>query len=278
MRKAIVFGAAGCLGSRFCEETNLAIHKFDISADKNKSISKCDIRSPTEVIECVRAIDPEIIVNFTGLLHGDFSDLLNTNVTGTYNILKSVSEHNTDIEVILFGSAAEYGNPDNPDFGLSEVDKLNPVSDYGFSKKIQTQLFEYFATKNLKIKLLRIFNYYSENMNPNTVFGALYNQIEQFNNKQIDKITLGDLTAERDFIDVANLIKQINAVINFGNNGEIYNLGTGRSIQLLDIVKKILKEHSIPCDALTLNPDYNSKKSQGVNKIFANVNKLKKLA
>ncbi|MEM4552567.1 MAG: NAD-dependent epimerase/dehydratase family protein, partial [Thermosphaera sp.] len=118
---------------------------------------------------------------------------------------------------------------------ITEADPIDPKSPYGLSKYMGEQIIRmYGRLYGLKYSILRLFNVYGPGQRmeyAGVVSKFVMNAIrgEPF-------IVYGDGTQTRDFIhvlDVARIVEKMISQDVFSN--EIYNVGTGQPISILDL-------------------------------------------
>ncbi len=162
--------------------------------------------------------------------------LIDTNVTGTLNVLNAAADAGVQ-RVVFASSAAVYGDAEaNP---LSEETPLRPSSVYAVTKRAAEQLCEMFnRSGRLQTVVLRLFNVYgpgqlerksqSAMLIPRTIRSLLDGRLISIR---------GDGTQSRDFVyidDVIEMLVRAGQVPNAG--GQIINAGTGMPISINRVV------------------------------------------
>ena len=149
-------------------------------------------------------------------------------------------------KIIQASSAAVYGDIKKLPIKESDAKIEKQLSPYAISKFTSEMYADYYEKLfDIKTVSLRFFNVYGPRQNPNSVYsGVISKFVKAFQEKGEINI-FGDGKNVRDFIyveDVANtIISLINKKI---NKNAVYNLGTGKGVNLLQMVKileKILK-------------------------------------
>ena len=163
------------------------------------------------------------------------------NVNGTFNILEA-ARINKVKKFVLSSSAAVYGNITQT---CHEQMPCNPESPYGFSKHIDELLCQqYSKVYGLETVVLRYFNVWGPRQNPQGSYAGVVAKFTQ--NIQLNKpITIyGDGLQKRDFIHV-NEVSDANLLLGRSSvgNGEIFNIATGTSITLLDLIEQLKKQY-----------------------------------
>lgn len=160
------------------------------------------------------------------------------NVIGTANMLDAAAQHNVE-NFVFSSSAAVYGAREDI---CTETDPCNPISPYGWSKYIGEHLCRHYGeTTSLRTICLRYFNVFG----PRQKTGV----VAQFRHKMATGtpiIVQGDGTQERDFVSVyavieANLL--VAARSGSCQAGEAFNVASGRSISLLNLIAELQQEY-----------------------------------
>ena len=156
-----------------------------------------------------------------------------------------------------------------------EDSSLNPVSFYGLSKVYQTLLAKtYFLRENVNVFVTRPFNIIGYGISNKLLVGRLISEIEQ-NITSRKKIALGNLDSERDYIDIDDLLKAYELIMERGTPGEVYNIGSGKSIKMLDLLRIFLEVFNIDFKEVEQSKDL--VRRFDVPKIVGDISKLKEL-
>lgn len=255
MKKILVTGGAGFIGSNLCKEllkTDSKIYCLDnlysgslsniepLIKHKNFSFIEQDILEPIELDD----ID-EIYNLACPASPGKYqqSPVYTTKISvlGAINVLELAKKCNSKI---LQASTSEiYGDPlEHPQkedyFG--NVNVVGPRSCYDEGKRCaETLFYDYYREYKVKIKIVRIFNTYGPNfaiddgrVMSNFIVQALQNK---------DITIYGDGSQTRSFCYVSDMISGFIKMMNSGDEiiGPI-NLGNPHEITMLDLAKMII--------------------------------------
>lgn len=163
------------------------------------------------------------------------------NVNGTFNILEA-ARINQVKRLVLSSSAAVYGNTEQL---CTEDMKCNPESPYGFSKRIDELLCQQYALLyNVETVILRYFNVWGDRQNPNGAYAAVVAKFSHQMKHNLPITIFGDGLQTRDFIHV-NEVATANLTVGIApiKPGEIFNIATGKSINLLELIDQIKKDY-----------------------------------
>ncbi len=246
----LVTGGAGFIGSHIIKQLislNAKVTVLDNFSTGNLNnlkdvISKVNIiyGDITNPFTCKKATEnKKIVFHLAALTSVAYSVLYpetcyKINITGTKNILDAC-KINKISKFIFSSSASVYGNKNTE---CKETDEPNPESPYAKSKLEGEKLcFEYNQKYNLNTAILRYFNVYGENQNPNGEYAAVVAKFKNCiqNNTPITIFGTGKQT--RDFIDVKEVANANLLIATKDNlNNKIINIATGKSISLLELI------------------------------------------
>ena len=178
MKKAVVTGGAGFIGSNLVDELIkqgievLIIDDFSTGFKKNLN-PKAKLfeggihnTSTKKLTEILKGYDVVFHTAALARVQPSIEDPLTyneVNVTGTLNLLKACV--NAGIKRVVYSASSScYGN--NKNFPTPETESTNPLSPYGLQKYIGEQYCKMFSeVYNMDTVSLRYFNVYGERMN-----------------------------------------------------------------------------------------------------------------
>lgn len=281
MKKVLITGAGGCSGKYLTQYLKSQSDHELFLTDRNNlnenNFIKADILSVSELEKVLEVSNPDYIYHLAGTVTNNFEIDYNSNVLSTKNIFDYVIKNGLKTKILLIGSAAEYGIVENNKNPVKESHSLLPVSVYGLTKVFQTELFQYyFRIKKLNIVMARTFNLNAKGLKENLFIGKLYKQIEEWKEAKRSKFEFGSLESYRDYIHINDAVKYYVLLMHFGKAGEVYNVGSGNSIQMKELMRSILNKENIK-DFEVVENSYIPLGKQNVSNIYANIEKLKKI-
>lgn len=270
MKTILVTGGCGFIGSNFVRlvvgETDWKVINLDKLTYAGNLTSVADIDATRmrfvrgdicdrEVVEQVLGEErPWAVVNFAAESHVDRSILdsapfLRTNIDGVRVLLDAARRF--PVERFLQISTDEtYGDKEGQP-ASSETSSLNPSSPYAASKAAADLLcFSYRRTYDLPIVITRSSNNYGPFQFPEKLIPLLIRNGLQ----QMELPVYGDGGQIRDWLHVEDNCRAILAVLERGQVGAIYNIGTGEERTNLSVVDAlcaaIADRAEIPLSAL----------------------------
>jgi GDP-4-dehydro-6-deoxy-D-mannose reductase len=278
--RILITGANGFSGRYLIEyllsKPAVELYLTDIQIVEKSNYFPLDLADYQAVKGLIQKIQPQQIYHLAGSFSNDYSLDYQVNVLSTRHILESIVSSKINCRVLLVGSAAEYGQTLASDNPVKETQTLQPISVYGLTKSFQTQLMSYyFRAFGLDLVMARTFNLFGEGASPNLLIGNLYRQLADYQANKIDKIKLGNLSTQRDYISIDSAVADYFLLMNRGKSGEVYNVGSGKPILMENLVKNILQAHGLSLDIVDyqmLTPTNNN-----VSTIYADVSKINAL-
>lgn len=238
------------------------IHQIEKKSKSTVKFYEGDVRNPHLVNKIFLENNIQFVFHFAGLKSVSKSfmyskDYFDVNINGTLNLIKYMSLNN--IKNLIFSSSATVYDI-NQELPFKEISDVNfPESPYGQTKFICEKILENmcYRKNEWKIGILRYFNpigshsssiicenftFNNDNLIPNIakVISKKTKFLEIFGNDY----ETNDGTCERDFIHIMDLIDGHIAAMNFYKKRKgfnIWNLGTGKPISVLKIVKEFEK-------------------------------------
>ncbi|MDR0305568.1 MAG: GDP-mannose 4,6-dehydratase [Chitinispirillales bacterium] len=173
------------------------------------------------------------------------SFLNNTNIF--LNIAEIVRHNKIACRILSVGSSEEYGNVKENHIPLKENMPLHPRNPYAVARVSQEMLSKcYVDAYGLNIILTRSFNHVGAMQRTDFAIPSFTKQISdgiKQGQKEI-KLSTGDLSVIRDFIDVRDVAAAYFALLKNGKTGELYNVcsGKGHSLkEIIDLLAEIFK-------------------------------------
>lgn len=253
MAKILVTGGAGFIGSNFSNIMADKDHEVtafdDLSLGKRENLSekvkfvKGDINKYEDLEKAGRDFD--YIVHLAAsssapMFAKDMYWAYRNNVAGHICVMQFAKEINA--KKLLFASTSSiYGNNPTP---LTEDQEVVPPNHYSVTKMAQEGASRvYSKAVGLEIIAFRFMSIYGLNEDHKTTFANLVSQFIWGMAKGEEPILYGDGTQERDFTNVKDVVQGIELAIKTDKKYgfEIFNIGTNKCINLIDLVKIINK-------------------------------------
>jgi len=263
-KNIMVTGGAGFIGSNFVrliinERKDYNVINYDkltyagnlenlddIKNNDRYTFVKGDIADFERVSETLKKYDIDVIINFAAETHVDRSimgavDFIKTDVEGVYVLLEAARLRGGLKRFIQISTDEVYGSVE---IGYSkETDTLMPRNPYSASKAGGDRIaYSFFATYNMDVIITRASNNYGPYQYPEKL-------IPLFITNAIEGMSLplyGDGLNIRDWLFVEDHCRAILFLLENGENGEVYNIGSNNLHTNIEITKKILEYMNKP--------------------------------
>jgi len=213
---------------------------------------------PIAVREAVAAVQPSEVYHLAGAAQQGKSwdhvdDVLRVNVMGTQYFFDALTHAGSHARTLVIGSATVYRPSDQ---ALDETAPIGPSSPYGVSKLAQELLAQQvFAQQQLPVIVSRSFNHIGPRQSLGFVAADFARQIAAIEAGRMSPVlSVGNLGARRDLMDVRDTARAYRALMKFGTPGRAYNVCAGQAYAMRDLLDGLLRHSSAQVD-VKVDPD-----------------------
>ncbi len=286
--KALVTGAGGFIGSHLTEL--LTERGFEVKAlvryssqdrwgwldyvKTDVEVIRGDIRDFDSVKKMVEDVD--VIFHLAALIGIPYSyetpiAYIRTNVEGTYNILEAAKMSGKISRIVHVSSSEVYGTAQY--IPIDEKHPYNPQSPYAATKVAADMLvLTYYRSFDLPVTIVRPFNTFGPRQSLRAVIPTIITQTIKNG-----VVRLGNLSTKRDFLYVKDTVRGIIEVgLHEKTIGDVFNIGTGRSFAISEVVDMVSKIHGKPVKVIEEEERIRPPKSE-VEVLECNFGKAKEL-
>ena len=283
MKKVLILGCDGFTGTHFQQyikkaELYHSYHFVGVDRCLRTKASfmkkyKANISNKKVLEEIILAERPTHIINFVASFNHDHEDcLFESNTLLSSSIANILIKNNLQVDcLLLIGSCAEYGKTTR--LPVTETAPAAPVNMYGLTKLFQTLSAQYyFRNHGIPIIVARTFNIIGRGMSEILSVGSFVSQLRKI--KSRGKIFVGNLEAERDFLDIRDVITAYWILLVKGKPGEIYNIASGKSISMRTLLESLIKISQKDIHTVT---QQSRLKKMDLSRIYGSNQKIKKI-
>lgn len=205
-----------------------------------------DLCDPAAVNNLLEDVQPEAIYHLAGQAFvptawADPWATLENNIKPQLNIIQAMIKQKSSARLLVVASNEVYGYVPPAQLPVKEDTLLRPDNPYGVSKVAQDILaLQYYLSHGLDTLRVRAFNHIGPRQSPFFVSASFAKQIAEIEaGLSQPVIRVGNLEAQRDFTDVVDVMRAYALLVERGQPGEAYNVGTGRAYSiryLLDVL------------------------------------------
>lgn len=252
--RAVITGVGGFVGRHLlrhlqAEGDNVygIARSSDVVGLDNSRVVCIDLFDREAVERAVRETQPEAVYHLAAQsspaesLSDPWATICN-NLACQFNLLEGLVNAGLKPRVLVVGSSDEYGRVNPEDVPTHENVPLRPATPYAVSKVGQDVMgYQYFAQHGLPVVRVRPFNHTGPGHDARFVIPSFARQLAQIELGQRSPVLrVGDLSVERDFTDVRDMVRAYRLALTLGTPGDVYNLGSGRAIRIADMVDALI--------------------------------------
>ncbi|MDP3624749.1 MAG: GDP-mannose 4,6-dehydratase [Methanobacteriaceae archaeon] len=236
----------------------------DHCIDESFTLIEGDLTDISSIAQAIDQSNPDYIFHLAAqsFVARSFENSMETqqvNCMGTSNLLEAVRIKNNDAKIIFAGSSEEYGlvissqkhyeeakkeygtifpDVENiPEVPIKETNPLRPMSPYAVSKVYGDFLMRnYYHSYGLDTVVSRAFNHEGAGRGLMFVTSVITNQIMKLKFNELDKISIGNINAFRDWSHVKDIVNGYLLLAEKGVSGEVYNQGSMRTNSVLSYI------------------------------------------
>ena len=256
MERVLVTGAAGFIGSQLCDRLqkrglvvkgldNFNDHLYTPSLKRDRMVHfgidtwGCDLRDEIKVEALLREFQPDTIVHLAAMAGvrdslGKEKSYHQNNIDATQNLIDVCKKHLPETRIIYASTSCVYaGSPVPWVEGKESGKQLNA---YGYTKWANECQMQ---SSGLDTVGLRFFTVYGPWGRPDMALFDFTKNILDGN--EITVYNYGDM--KRDFTYVDDILDGIEIVLDNNDieSGEIFNIGRGEQVALMDFINEIEK-------------------------------------
>jgi UDP-glucose 4-epimerase len=248
--KAIVTGGAGFIGSHLVDALVMAGHEVVVL--DNLSTGRLDnlvhVQEKITFCECDLSVPgawASLIKKDDWVFHlAALADIVpsiqqpepyfRANVDGTFNLLRASAEAGV-ARFVYAASSSCYGIPEI--YPTPESADIRPQYPYALTKRIGEELTLHWAqVYKLPAVSMRFFNVYGTRSRTSGTYGAVLGVFLAQKLAHKPFTIVGDGTQTRDFTYVTDIAAALIAAANSTQTGEVYNVGSGKSVAVNRLV------------------------------------------
>ncbi len=255
MVRILVTGAGGFVGGHLLRHLRDAypdaeLHGTYLDTPKRSPVDvqthTLDLREPDAVTRLIREVQPLQIYHLAGQSFVPHSfeypwDTLEINVRAQLNLILGCLAADLRPRMLVTGSAEVYGIVTQ--VPITEDAPLQPTSPYSVSKVAQDMLaLQYAHSHDMPTMRVRAFNHFGPGQNERFVAPTFAMQIARIEaGMQEPVLRVGDLSAQRDFTDVRDIVRAYRLLVEQGTPGAAYNVASGTAHSIQSVLDTLLR-------------------------------------
>lgn len=270
MTRVLLLGATGFIGAHVHRALQAAPHVDEVVA-VGRSTLELTVATVGDVTRVVDKVRPTVLVNCTGGLDGNSSDLIRWQTLTTALLLDALRDR--DIRLVRLGSAGEYGAIERGT-SVPETAPASPVSPYGISHLAATMLVDQASVDgHVDGVTVRVFNPIGRGSGPGSL---LTRAAGEFVRARVEggPVVFGRLDPFRDLVDARDVADAVVALVGAERTEHtVYNVGSGAAVRIRDAVHR-LAEHA-GYDGEVIESGGGAARSAGIDWTQADVGRIR---
>jgi len=229
--------------------------------------------------KALKEFQPDAIVHlaaesFAGSGGVGSPSLWKSNLDGTRILLDSIAHHSPKSKLLFVGTGLSYGPPSNKSAKSVESDPLSPPNAYAATKSCADILCQ-MAHKDPGLFVIRArpFNHIGPGQSAKFAVSSFTKQFAAMKKGLVPKVLrTGNLSSSRDFTDVRDIARGYIQLLESGQPGEAYNLGSGTATSLETVIEHLKKITGIDPEII---PDPQLFRKSDPPVLLADISKIK---
>lgn len=211
-----------------------------------------DLRDPAAVRGVVADAKPDAIVHLAGqaFVPQSIADPLGTlavNATGTAHVLEAARA--VGARVLVVSSAEVYGIQRPERMPLDETAVVRPGNAYAASKlAAEAYGLAWHRSYALDVVVARPFNHIGPGQDERFVVASFARQLADIAAGGPRLLRVGNLEAQRDFLDVRDVAAAYVLLLANGRAGEVYNICSGRPVAIREVLRQLITIARVPVE------------------------------
>jgi len=233
----LITGASGFTGQHACSHFLKAGYQV-IAATRSHFthpdvlVEQCDLTNKESVRNLIKKTKPNYLLHLAGQSQVGNSweepiSTLDANLMSTLYLLEGIRLEKPECKVVVVGSALQ--------FDPSNLSTLNHP--YSLSKTLQVLVSQAWAKLyQMQIVIAKPSNLIGPGFSNGVCSIFARRIVDMEENKEKTILEVNNLGAQRDFIDVRDAVSAYEILMTNGESGEIYEISSGKSYSLEDII------------------------------------------
>lgn len=254
--RVMVTGSEGFVGKHLIEVLKARGHyicactkdSLNVSDSEEIIYRKMNFEDSVDIENLINGFLPEAIIHLAAQSSVKDSwdnptETLNINILGTTKLVDAAVKKCKSIKLVYVGSSEEYGITGKIERPITEEDGCFPQNPYAISKFAAGQIVLQLATRNSNITAyhIRAFNHYGPGQKVGFVVSDFASQIAKIEKgKQPPIIKVGDLSAQRDFTDVRDIVLLYADLLESEVPSGTFNVCSGKTVSIQYILDLLL--------------------------------------
>jgi len=258
--RALVTGASGFVGRHLCAA--LVGGGWDVvqagAAHEHEGYLPIDLRDEQSLRAALDIAKPDVVFHLAAIAAvpdalADPLGVYDVNALGTARLAHAVRTYRDDggeaPRIVFTSSADVYGRREPHEYPLLETFAARPENPYSASKAAaEAILLGEARSFDLDVVIARAFNHIGPGQSERFAIASFAAQLARIAEGGSPVMLVGNLAAQRDFLDVRDVVLAYVALASAGASGEIYNVSSGTAISMREMLGSLIAAARVPVE------------------------------
>ena len=237
--RVLVTGAGGFVGRALMRHLGSRALAADV-----------DVVDARAVLEVVRSVKPSAVIHLAARSAvaeswGSAASTWHVNAVGTVNVLDAVRTTAETARVVVVSTGEVYGASER--VPCDEDAPLAPLSPYAASKlAAEVAAGRAARADGLDVVVARPFTHVGPGQSERFAIASWASQVARLEATGGGTLVVGDLSVRRDLLDVRDVCRAYELLLESGVPAGTYNGATGRPVALRDVVERLVALSTVP--------------------------------
>lgn len=259
--RVLVTGADGFVGRHVCEALRAAGHEpvAGVHATGSAGVTGDEIflelRDPENLRAALARVRPDVVVHLAAQASVAAAtsaplEAFDVNAGGTLRLFEAIRARSERPPRVVYVSSGEvYGARPAHELPLRENSAAAPATPYAASKLAGEAIaLAWHASYGVPVVVARAFNHIGPGQSPRFAVPSFARGLAAIAEGGEPVLQVGNLEAQRDFLDVRDVARAYVALAERGADGEIYNVCSGRPVALREILRQLITIARVPVE------------------------------
>jgi GDP-4-dehydro-6-deoxy-D-mannose reductase len=258
--RVLVTGANGFVGRHLTRALRAAGHDVVAAGGPHETdpFVPLDLLRAGDVARVVAQAAPQAVVHLAGQAFVPVSlreplATLELNALGTARLLEAVRDQQpagaAPVRTLVVSSSEVYGVQRPDRMPLDESAQLLPANPYAASKvAAEACALAWHRAYGADVVVARPFNHIGPGQDERFAVSTFARQLAEIAAGGPPLMYVGNLTAERDFLDVRDVVAAYVALLENGRPGEVYNICSGKAVRLQEVLRQLITIARVPVE------------------------------
>jgi GDP-4-dehydro-6-deoxy-D-mannose reductase len=228
----LVTGAQGFVGRHLIVQLGRRGRPMDVDVADAKAVARAFAESAPAAVVHLAALSS------VGTSWEDPGETWRVNTVGTVNVLEAARAQTPQCRVLMASTGEVYGRARR--VPTPEDEPLEPISPYATSKAAAEVACDQARHTGVDVVVARAFQHEGPGRDERFAVGSWSAQIARAEESGGGTVRVGDLSAKRDIVDVRDVCRAYELLLDQSVPVDTYNIASGRAVEMREVLDLLL--------------------------------------